>query len=184
MKGYLIISESYFSQFPLSMLTITSSKNLKKNGVPVHSELNFEHVSFFQFPFTTKAIVSFLRNYLKFIEKLQVYGLICLYAVKTQCNCMAFSPSSSVPLLHNSLAKGNAKYEIPQIQGSIVNDFPLEDIFQIICWSDLISMNLLKLFSKLCSALLSMFLCSSSVALKFLPSSRNLFHPYSPSMIV
>lgn len=63
-KDYLIISELFF----LVSLTfinsqLTSSKNLKKNMLPVYSELIFEHVSFSSF--TTKAIVSFLRNSLK-----------------------------------------------------------------------------------------------------------------------
>lgn len=53
----------------------------------------------------------------------------------THCSCVAFSPSSAASLLHNSLAKANAEDEVSQMQGSIEDDFHLEDTFQMICWS-------------------------------------------------
>lgn len=49
--------------------------------------------------------------------------------------CGILSLSSAISLLHNSLAKANREDEINQIEDSIVNNFRLDNNFQMICWS-------------------------------------------------
>lgn len=57
---------------------------------------------------------------------------------------------------------------------------PGKNTFQIICWSDLMSLKRLKRFSKVSSALQSIFLYSNRALELLLPSSRNLLQLYSP----
>lgn len=69
----------------------------------------------------------------------QVYGfIISLVSKQSKPSAIlwhSLSLSSAISLLHNSLAKANREDEINQIEDSIVNNFRLDNNFQMICWS-------------------------------------------------